>query len=53
MQTRFHSENMEGKPLGRPRRRWEDNIKANLKKYVVRVWTGFSWVMIKPSDRFL
>jgi hypothetical protein len=24
-------------PLGRPRRRWEDNIKRGLKKQVVRV----------------
>jgi hypothetical protein len=30
----------EGKrPLGRPRRRWEDNIKMNLQK----VWGGGSW----------
>ena len=35
----------EGKrPLGRPRRRWEDNIKMDLQKGVVR--TGWSWLRI-------
>jgi len=33
----------EGKrPLGRPRRRWEDNIKLDLQD--VGVWTGLSWL---------
>ena len=34
----------EGKrPLGRPRRRWEDNIKMDLfRKWDVGVWTGSS-----------
>jgi hypothetical protein len=33
--------NSEGKrPFGRPRDRWEDNIKMNL-NYCGRVWTGF------------
>jgi hypothetical protein len=36
-----------GKPegrrqLGRPRRRWEDNIRMDLWKWDVRVWTGWS-----------
>ena len=32
----------EGKrPLGRPRYRWEDNIKMDLQE--VRVWTGSIW----------
>jgi len=35
----------EGKrPLGRPRRRWEDNIKMNVQE--VGVWTGSSWLRI-------
>jgi hypothetical protein len=25
----------------RPRRRWEDNMKMDLRERVVRVWTGF------------
>ena len=37
----------EGKrPLGRPRHRWEDNIKVDLQKWDVGVWTGSSWLRI-------
>jgi hypothetical protein len=32
----------EKRPLGRPKRRWEDNIKINLQE----VWTGTSWLRI-------
>jgi hypothetical protein len=32
--------------LGRPRRRWEDNIKANLQELGCGVWTGLSWLRI-------
>jgi hypothetical protein len=33
------------RPLGRPRRRWEDIIKMNLQE-VGWAWTGFSWLRI-------
>jgi len=37
----------EGKrPLGRPRRRWEDNIKMYLQEVVCGVWTESSWLRI-------
>ena len=37
----------EGKrPLGRPRRRWEDNIKMDLKEVRGVVGTGWSWLRI-------
>jgi 3-oxoacyl-ACP reductase-like protein len=37
----------EGKrPLGRPRHRWQDNIKVNLREVVVVVGTGLSWLRI-------
>jgi hypothetical protein len=37
----------EGKrPLGRPRRRWEDNIKWIFRKWNMGVWTGSSWLRI-------
>jgi hypothetical protein len=37
----------EGKrPLGRPRRRWEDNIKMDLQKWEEVVGTGWSWLRI-------
>jgi hypothetical protein len=32
------------RPLGRPRRRWEDNIKMGLEE--VGVWIGSSWLRI-------
>ena len=35
----------EGKrPLRRPRRRWERNIKMDLQEVDVGVWTGSSWL---------
>jgi len=35
------------KPLGRPRRRWEDNIKMDLQEVGCGgVWTGSSWLRI-------
>ena len=37
----------EGKrPLGRPRRRLEDNIKMDLQEVGCGVWTGSSWLRI-------
>jgi len=37
----------EGKrPLGRPRRRWEDNIKMDFRKWDVVVWIGLNWLRI-------
>jgi hypothetical protein len=37
----------EGKrPLGRPRRRREDNIMMDFRKWDVWVWTGSSWLRI-------
>ena len=37
----------EGKrPLGRPRRRWEDNIKRIFRKWEGVVGTGWSWLRI-------
>ena len=37
----------EGKrPLGRPRRRWEDNIKMDLQEVGGFVGTGWSWLRI-------
>jgi hypothetical protein len=33
-------------PLGRPWRRWEDNIKMDLQEVDVVVWTGLSWLKV-------
>jgi len=37
----------EGKrPFGRPRHRWENNIKLDLQEVGCRAWTGSSWLRI-------
>jgi hypothetical protein len=37
----------EGKrPLGRPRRRWENGIKMDVREIGWGVWSGFSWLRI-------
>jgi hypothetical protein len=37
----------EGKSsLGRPRRRWDDGIKIDLREIGWGVWSGFSWLRI-------
>jgi hypothetical protein len=43
-----------GKPerkrsLGRPRCRWEDNIKMDLQEVGCGVWTELSWLMIETG----
>jgi hypothetical protein len=40
----------EGKrPLGKPRRRWENNIRMDGWKWNVWVWTGLGWLRIKAG----
>jgi hypothetical protein len=34
------------RPLGRPRRRWEDNIKMYLQEMGWGAWTGLIWLRI-------
>jgi hypothetical protein len=44
----------EGKrPLGRPRRRWEDNIKLDLREMGSMGHIGFSWLRIGSSGGLL
>jgi len=44
----------EGKrPMGRPRRRWEDNIKMDLQEVVCGEWTGSTWLRIGTGDGHL
>jgi hypothetical protein len=48
--------NPEGKrPLGRPRRRWVDNIKMDLREigWDGMVWTGSIWLRIEISGGLL
>jgi len=39
------------RPLGRPRRRWEDNI--IFRKWDAGVWTGSSWLSIGTGGGYL
>jgi hypothetical protein len=42
----------EGKrPLGKPRHRWEDNIKMDLHEVGCGVWARLSWLRIGTGDR--
>jgi hypothetical protein len=44
----------EGKrPLGRPRRRWEDGITMDLRKIGWEEWSGFSWLRIGADGGLL
>jgi hypothetical protein len=36
----------EKRPLGRPRRRREDNIKMDLKEIGWKLWIGFTWLRV-------
>jgi hypothetical protein len=41
------------RPLGRPKRRWVDNIKIDLERQEGMVWTGSIWLMIETSGGLL
>ena len=41
------------KPLGRPRCRWEDNIKMHVQEMGLGVWTGSSWLRIAKGGGHL
>jgi len=46
--------NAEGKkPLGRPRHRWEDNIKMNLQEVGCGDWTRSNWIRIERGGGHL
>jgi hypothetical protein len=40
------------RPLGRPRHRWEENIKLDLRETGINGQTGFSWLRIRSSGGF-
>jgi hypothetical protein len=44
----------EGKrPLGRPRRRWEDGIRMDLRKIGLGMRIGFDWLRIGKDEGLL
>jgi hypothetical protein len=41
------------RPLGRPRRRWEDNNKMDLREVGWVAWTGSIWLRIGTGSELL
>jgi hypothetical protein len=41
------------RPLGRPRRRWEDEIRMHLREIDLGVWIGFDWLRIGTGGGLL
>jgi hypothetical protein len=41
------------RPLGRPRRRWEDNIKMDVREVGCGAWTGSIWLRIGTGGELL
>jgi hypothetical protein len=41
------------RPLGRPRRTWEDGIRMDLREIGWGVWIGFDWLRIGASGGLL
>jgi hypothetical protein len=41
------------RPFGRPRRRWEDNIKMDLREVRWGAWTGLIWLRIGTGGELL
>jgi hypothetical protein len=52
MRTKFCSENLK-RPLGRLRRKWEDNIKMDLREIGWEVVNWMHWLWIGISDGLL
>jgi hypothetical protein len=54
MDTKCWLEYLKGRDhFERPRRRWECNIKVDLKELCGRLWTGLVWFRIATSGRLL
>ena len=47
----FCGENLGKETFGRPRRRWEDNIKMDVQE--LGVWTGSIWLRIRVGGGHL
>jgi hypothetical protein len=41
------------RPLGRPRRRWEDNMKRIFKKWDGGAWSGLIWLRVGTGGGLL
>jgi hypothetical protein len=40
------------RPPGRPRRRWEDNVKSDLREVGWEAWTGSIWLTIVTARSY-
>ena len=51
---RFFAGKPEGRrPLVRPRRRWEGNIKMDLREVGLGAWTGYMWLRFRTGGVLL
>jgi hypothetical protein len=41
------------RPLGRPRRRWEDNIEIDLREVVWEAWSILVWLRTETDSGYL
>jgi hypothetical protein len=41
------------RPLGRPRHRWEDNMRIDLQEVGRGIWTGLIWLRIETGGGLL
>jgi hypothetical protein len=41
------------RPIGRPRSRWEGNIKTNIREIAIGVWIGFIYLRIGTGGGLL
>jgi hypothetical protein len=51
--SRFWWESSKERPLGRPRRGWEDGIRMDLREIGWRLWIGFDWLRIGTGGEVL
>jgi hypothetical protein len=49
----FSGETWVKRPMGGPRRRWEDNIRMDLQEWDMGVWTGLGWLRIDTDGGHL
>jgi hypothetical protein len=40
-------------PLGKPKRRWDDNIRIDLREIGWEIWAGLIWLRTGTSGRLL
>jgi hypothetical protein len=41
------------RPLGRPRRKWEDGVRMDLREIGLGAWIGFDWLRMRTGGGLL